>query len=86
MNKVTEYTMLKQEIINISDTIVNITIAMYTKVFSKFVNDLEDLKYYKIIKVDNDGDGDKSGVSTFTIEIPVEARGKAFGRHQKMYI
>ena len=37
---------------------------------------LDDLKYYKAIKMDNDGDGDKSGVSTLTIEIPVEAREK----------
>ena len=73
-------------------------IDVYCKVFSGFVNDLEDiqeiifvltnyggenlneflddLKYYKAIKVDNDGDGDKSGVSTLTIEIPVEAREK----------
>ncbi len=73
-------------------------IDVYCKVFSGFVNDLEDiqeiifvltnyggenlnefledLKYYKAIKVENDGDGDKSGVSTLTIEIPVEAREK----------
>ncbi len=73
-------------------------IDVYCKVFSGFVNDLEDiqeiifvltnyggenlneflddLKYYKAIKVDNDGDGVKSGVSTLTIEIPVEAREK----------
>ena len=37
---------------------------------------LSDLKYYKTIKVDNDGDGDKSGVSTLTIDLPVEAREK----------
>ncbi len=73
-------------------------IDVYCKVFSGFVNDLEDiqeiifvltnyggenikefledLKYYKAIKVNNDGEGDKSGVSTLTIEIPVEAREK----------
>lgn len=73
-------------------------IDVYCKVFSGFVNDLEDiqeiifvltnyggenlneflddLKYYKAIKVENEGDGDKSGVSTLTIEIPVEAREK----------
>ena len=37
---------------------------------------LDDLKYYKAIKVENEGDGDTSGVSTLTIEIPVEAREK----------
>lgn len=73
-------------------------IDVYCKVFSGFVNDLEDiqevifvltnyggqdlkefmkdLKEYKAIKVDSDGDGDKSGVSTLTIELPVEAREK----------
>lgn len=73
-------------------------IDTYCKVFSGFVNDLEDiqeiifvltnyggadlneflsdLKYYKAIKVENDGDGDKSGVSTLTIDLPVEAREK----------
>lgn len=73
-------------------------IDVYCKVFSGFVNDLEDiqeiifvltnyggenlnefledLKYYKAIKIDNEGEGDKSGVSTLTIEIPVEAREK----------
>lgn len=71
-------------------------IDVYCKVFSGFVNDLEDiqevifvltnygganlneflsdLKYYKAIKVENDGEGDKSGVSTLTIDLPVEAR------------
>lgn len=71
-------------------------IDSYCKVFSGFVNDLEDiqeiifvltnyggqdlgefireLKNYKAIKVENHGDGDKSGVSTLTIELPVEAR------------
>ena len=73
-------------------------IDVYCKVFSGFVNDLEDiqevifvltnyggadlneflsdLKYYKTIKVNNDGDGDNSGVSTLTIDLPVEAREK----------
>lgn len=73
-------------------------IDVYCKVFSGFVNDLEDiqevifvltnyggadlneflsdLKYYKTIKVENDGDGDSSGVSTLTIDLPVEAREK----------
>lgn len=73
-------------------------IDTYCKVFSGFVNDLEDiqevifvltnyggtdlneflsdLKYYKTIKVNNDGEGDKSGVSTLTIDLPVEAREK----------
>lgn len=37
---------------------------------------LRDLKYYKAIQVDSTGDGDKSGVSTLSIEIPVEARDK----------
>lgn len=73
-------------------------IDVYCKVFSGFVNDIEDiqevifvltnyggenlneflddLKYYKAIKIENEGEGDKSGVSTLTIEIPVEAREK----------
>lgn len=73
-------------------------IDVYCKVFSGFVNDLEDiqevifvltnyggadlneflsdLKYYKTIKIENDGDGDSSGVSTLTIDLPVEAREK----------
>lgn len=37
---------------------------------------LKDLKYYKAICTDSDGAGDKSGVSTLTIDIPVEARDK----------
>ena len=37
---------------------------------------LSDLKYYKSIQVDSTGDGDKSGVSTLNIDIPVEARDK----------
>lgn len=73
-------------------------IDTYCKVFSGFVNDLEDiqevifvltnyggqdlgqflreLKDYKAIQVENDGAGDQSGVSTLTIELPVEAREK----------
>lgn len=71
-------------------------IDTYCKVFSGFVNDLEDLqevifvltnyggddlgqflrelKDYKAIQVENEGGEDKSGVSTLTIELPVEAR------------
>jgi SPP1 family phage portal protein len=71
-------------------------IDAYDKVFSGFLNDLEDiqevifvitnyggadldeflgeLKKYKAIKIDNAGDGDKSGVDTLRMEIPVEAR------------
>ena len=71
-------------------------IDVYCKVFSGFVNDLEDiqevifvltnyggddlgqflreLKDYKAIQIENDGGEDKSGVSTLTIELPVEAR------------
>lgn len=73
-------------------------IDTYCKVFSGFVNDLEDiqevifvltnyggqdlkqflreLKEYKAIQVENTGGEDKSGVSTLTIELPVEAREK----------
>lgn len=71
-------------------------IDTYDKVFSGFVNDLEDiqeiifvlsgydgtdlapflqdLKKYKTVKVD--ADADKPGLSTLTIDIPVEAREK----------
>lgn len=71
-------------------------IDTYCKVFSGFVNDLEDIqevifvltnyggqdlgqffremKDYKAIQIENEGDGDHSGVSTLTIELPVEAR------------
>lgn len=70
-------------------------IDVYDKVFSGFVNDLEDiqeiifilsgyegenlgefltqLKKYKTIKLDSTGE-DKSGLSTLTIDIPIEAR------------
>lgn len=34
------------------------------------------LKYYKTVALDSVGDGDKSGISTLNIEIPVEARDK----------
>ena len=73
-------------------------IDTYCKVFSGFVNDLEDiqevifvltnyggedlgqflrdLKDYKAIQIESDVDGDHSGVSTLTIELPVEAREK----------
>ncbi len=85
--------------INTND-LVNIKplIDTYCKVFSGFVNDLEDiqevifvltnygganlgeflrdLKQYKAIQIESDGDGDRSGVSTLTIELPVEAREK----------
>lgn len=37
---------------------------------------LRDLKYYKAVQFDSIGGDDKSGLSTLTIEIPVEARDK----------
>ncbi len=37
---------------------------------------LDDLKYYKTIQVESTGADDKSGISTLTIDIPVEARDK----------
>lgn len=37
---------------------------------------LSDLKYYKAIQTESNGVDDRSGVSTLTIEIPVEARDK----------
>lgn len=37
---------------------------------------MKDLKYYKAIQFDSMGADDKSGLSTLTIEIPVEARNK----------
>lgn len=72
-------------------------IDAYDKVYSGFINDMEDIQEIifvltnyggekesakevlqqmknKIILVDNDGPEDKSGVSTLSIEIPVEAR------------
>ena len=84
---------------------VKALIDTYCKVFSGFVNDLEDiqevifiltnyggqdlgeflrdLKYYKAIKIDNDGQDDKSGVSTLTIDLPVEAREKLLSTTRK---
>lgn len=75
---------------------IKLLIDAYDKVFSGFLNDLEDiqevifvltnyggqdlgeflkdLKDYKAIKLDSDGDGDKSGVQMLNIEIPIEAR------------
>lgn len=71
-------------------------IDVYDKVYSGFVNDLEDiqeiifiltnyegenlgefltqLKKYKTVKVENNGESDKSGLQTLTIDIPIEAR------------
>lgn len=37
---------------------------------------LKELKYFKAINMENSGTGDSSGVSTLTIDIPVEARDK----------
>lgn len=37
---------------------------------------LTDLKEYKMIKVDDDGSGDKGGVDTIAVDIPTEARDK----------
>lgn len=73
-------------------------IDVYDKVFSGFVNDvddiqeiiyvltnyggtdkkefLEDLNKYKMVQVDDDGQGTKGGVETLAIDIPVEARSK----------
>lgn len=73
-------------------------IDVYDKVFSGYVNDIEDiqevifvltnyggtdldeflgqLKRYKAIDLQNDGEEDKSGLSPMTIDIPVEARNK----------
>lgn len=79
-------------------------IDAYDKVYSGFLNDLEDiqevifvlsgyegeslaeflqkLKKYKTIKVDSDGEG-KGGLSTLTIDIPVEAREKMLAMTRK---
>ena len=81
-----------------TNDLVNIKplIDVYCKIFSGFVNDLEDiqevifvltnyggadlgqfmreLKDYKATQIEDEGDGDRSGVSTLTIELPVEAR------------
>lgn len=73
-------------------------IDVYDKVFSGFVNDvddiqeiiyvltnyggtdkkefLEDLNKYKMVQVEDDGQGSKGGVETLAIDIPVEARSK----------
>ena len=73
-------------------------IDVYDKVFSGFVNDvddiqqiifvltnyggedkeefLKDLKQYKMIKIDSDVEGEKSGVDTLAVDIPIEARAK----------
>ena len=37
---------------------------------------MDSLKYYKAISLDSAGDGDHSGISTLSIEIPVDARDK----------
>lgn len=90
-----------------TDDLVNIKplIDSYCKVFSGFVNDLEDiqevifvltnyggadlgeflsdLKNYKAIQVESGGTDDKSGVSTLTIELPVEAREKLLATTRK---
>ncbi len=71
-------------------------IDVYDKIYSGFVNDIEDiqqvifiltnyggqdletflsdLKRYKTVDMQHSGDGDKSGISTLTIDIPVAAR------------
>lgn len=83
-----------------TNDLVNIKplVDAYDKVFSGFLNDLEDiqevifiltnyggadkeefiddLKKYKMIKVDSDSEDGKSGVETLTISIPIEAREK----------
>lgn len=73
-------------------------IDVYDKVFSGFVNDVDDIQEiifiltnysgedkqeflndmnkYKMIKIENDEPGDKSGVETLAIDIPIEARVK----------
>ncbi|ETC91901.1 poly(3-hydroxybutyrate) depolymerase [Enterococcus faecalis PF3] len=73
-------------------------VDVYDKVYSGFVNDLDDiqeiifvltnyggqnkqeflddLKKYKMVKVEDEEDSGKSGVDTLAIEIPVEARTK----------
>lgn len=75
---------------------VKALIDTYDKIFSGFVNDVEDiqevifvltnyggtdldeflksLKRYKTVDMQNSGSDDKSGLSTITIDIPVEAR------------
>lgn len=84
---------------------VKALIDTYDKVFSGFVNDIEDiqevifvltnyggtdldvflnsLKRYKTIDMQNTGPDDKSGLSTITIDIPVEARNKLLEMTEK---
>lgn len=83
-----------------TNDLVNIKslVDAYDKVFSSFLNDLEDiqeiifvltnyggqdkkefledLKKYKMIKIDSDEGDTKSGLETLTISIPIEAREK----------
>lgn len=81
-------------------------IDIYDKVFSGYVNDLEDiqeiifvltnyggtdlkeflhgLKKYKTVDMQNSGGDDKSGLSTLSIDIPVEAREKLLDRTRKL--
>lgn len=71
-------------------------IDVYDKIYSGFVNDLDDIQqmimilynyggqdkeeflndlmYYKLVKIENDGEDDKSGLDTLTLDIPTEAR------------
>lgn len=88
---------------------VKALIDTYDKVFSGFVNDIEDiqevifvltnyggtdldeflgnLKRYKTVDMQNSGSDDKSGLSTITIDIPVEARNKLLEMtEKKIYI
>ena len=88
---------------------VKALIDTYDKVFSGFVNDIEDiqevifvltnyggtdldeflgnLKRYKTVDMQNSGPDDKSGLSTITIDIPVEARNKLLEMtEKKIYI
>ncbi|HCE12233.1 MAG TPA: phage portal protein [Enterococcus sp.] len=73
-------------------------IDVYDKVYSGFINDvddiqeiiyvltnyggadkkefLDDLKKYKMVQVEDDGQGSKGGVQTLAIDIPIEARSK----------
>lgn len=84
---------------------VKALIDTYDKVFSGFVNDIEDiqevifvltnyggtdldeflgnLKRYKTVDMQNSGTEDKSGLSTITIDIPVEARNKLLEMTEK---
>lgn len=84
---------------------VKLHIDAYDKVYSGFVNDLEDIqeviflltnyggedlnqflseiKKYKTVEFDSAGPDDKSGLSTLTIDIPVEAREKLLDMTRK---